>query len=559
MFRRVLITAALPYANGIPHLGHMKSTYLPADVLARFYRLKGVETLYICATDEHGTPIQLAAEEAGENVEEFVKKYHDLDKKIFKSLNIEFDIFYRTHSPENKELTHLFLESLRENGYIYKDDVKLHYCPNCQRYLPDRYIKGTCPKCGAQDQYSDYCEKCGTTFEFGEILDPKCALCGSTPIPKQSSHFIFKLSAFSDFLKSWLKNNREAQPQVVNYVLRWIEEGLKDWDITREKDYWGFELPYEDAEGKKVYVWFDAPIGYIASTMKWCKDHSDNWERWWKNPETKIIHHIGKDIVYHHYLFWPAMLKGTNLGFNLPSAIPTRGFLTLEKKKFSKSRGWYISVEDFIKRFPADYARFYLMLTSPLSLDDTDWSWNEFKDKINNDLVGVVGNFIHRVLTFIYRYFRGKIPEPSEYKEEDQKVKEFIKREIGKIEKLMETYRLKLALETIINLAREGNRYLNLKQPWKTVKSDIDDAKTTLFVSVQLVKTIAILLVPFIPSSAQRILDYLNINIEKYSWRYLTEIEVPPGHLIKKPEPVFQKITDKEIEEILKSMKTGNK
>ena len=553
MFKRVLITAALPYANGTPHLGHMKSTYLPADILARFYKLKGVKTLYVCATDEHGTPIQLAAEEAGEDAEEFVKKYHELGEKIFKSLNIEFDIFYRTHSPENKELTQMFLKSLRENDYIYEKTVELYYCPACHRYLPDRYVKGTCPKCGAEDQYSDYCEKCGTTFEVGEILEPKCAICGSTPILKKSLHFIFKLSAFSNFLEEWLKNNKELQPQVVNYVLKWIEEGLKDWDITREKDYWGFELPYEDAEGKKVYVWFDAPIGYIASTVKWCKDHGDDWEKWWKDSETKIIHHIGKDIIYHHYLFWPAMLKGTNLGFNLPSAIPTRGFLTLEKRKFSKSRQWYISVEDFLKYFPADYARFYLTLASPLSLADTDWSWSEFKEKINNDLVGTIGNFIHRVLTLIYRYFQGKVPEPSEYNKEEKRLINHIKREVERIEKLMETYRLKLALEAVINLAREGNKYLNLKEPWKAIKINEEDAKTTLYVAIQLVKIIAILLIPFIPESAKKILNYL--NIEGRYWDYLKKADISPNHLIKKPDPVFRKVSDREIEDVTRLLK----
>ncbi len=549
-FKRVLITAALIYANGEPHLGHMKSTYLPADILARYYKAKGVETLYVCATDEHGTPIQVEAEKAGMDPENFVLKYHELDKKLFRALDIEFDVFHRTHSPENEELTHMFLKALRENGYIYKKTVKQYYCENCKRYLPDRYVRGECPVCGAKDQYSDYCDSCGKTFEPGDLKNPRCTICGSMPVLKESEHFIFKLSAFADFLKEWIQNNEEFQPQVTNYVLNWIEEGLKDWDITREEDYWGFDMPFDDAitesgKRKKVYVWFDAPIGYIAATVKWCKDHNDNWERWWKDPETKIIHHIGKDIVYHHYLFWPAMLYGTKMNFNLPSAIPTRGFLTLHKKKFSKSRGIYIGVEEFLESFPADYARFYLTLITPYSIEDTDWNWEEFRDKINSELVDNLGNFIHRVLMLIYRYFDGKVPEPGEFNNLDKELLEKIKSSPQEIGSLMERYELKAALEKILDLARDGNRYLNAKEPWKLIKKDKRSAGTVLFVAVHLVKCLGILLWPFIPRSATRILELL--NIERGKWDDAGKIDIKPGHVIREPVPLFKKVSDEQI------------
>ena len=382
--KKVLVTAALPYANGELHIGHLKSTYLPADIFARYRRLKGDDVVFVSGSDQHGTPIEIGARREGVPVEEYVEHWMREHLRDFESMRIEFDMFYKTHSPENEELTKHFLEKLRDNGYLYKLRVQQLYCPKDGMYLADRYVRGTCPKCGAPDQYGDSCEVCGSTYEPWELRDPRCALCGTRPVLREEEHYVFRLSAFRERLKKWITGNRRFQKSVVNYLLDWLED-LRDWDITRE-NYWGIEMPFEDARGKYVYVWFDAPIGYVSATVKWAERAGRSWEEFWKDPSAEIVHFIGKDIVYHHYLFWPAMLMGVDEGFNLPSAIPVRGFLLLEGKKFSKSRKWYISIREAVRVFDPDYIRFYLTVLTPYTLEDTNFKLDEFKQVVNSGL-----------------------------------------------------------------------------------------------------------------------------------------------------------------------------
>ena len=399
----VIITSALPYSNGDLHLGHLASTYLPADIFARFMRMAGKNVVFACGGDDYGTPILIKAEKEGISPEEYVERWHRRHKEDFEKVGISFDIYYQTHSQENRELAQHFFRKIHEKGYIYKKEIKQFYCPNCKRFLPDRYIIGSCPYCGAENQYGDGCEVCGRTYEPTQLINPKCAVCGSSPVIKKTMHYFFKLSAFSEKLKEWLESNKNLQEDVKNYVLKWIEEGLKDWDITRDIE-WGVPIPLEEAKGKVLYGWFENHLGYISFVLKYCKERGIDGTEFWNS--STIYHFIGKDIVYHHYLFMPAerMAEGT---FKLPDYLPTRGHLLLEGKKFSKSRGWYISIRDFVNVFPADYLRYYMASIVPYSQKDVNFSLKTFQEKINNELVAAVGNFIHRVLKFLWEKFDG--------------------------------------------------------------------------------------------------------------------------------------------------------
>ncbi len=545
--KRILITAALPYANGELHIGHLKSTYLPADIYTRYHKLKGNDAVFVCGSDQHGTPIEIAAREAGVDIEKYIDYWMKDHVEDFKRMNIEFDIFYKTHSPENAENTKHFLIKLRENGYLYKKKVLQLYCPNDKMYLADRYVKGECPFCGAPDQYGDHCEVCGSTYEAWQLKNPKCAICGSEPEVREEEHYLFKLSAFAEKLREWIENNERFQKSVVNYLLNWLKK-LRDWDITRE-NYWGIEMPFEDAAGKYVYVWFDAPIGYISATVKWAKEKGKNWEDYWKNPECEIIHFIGKDIIYHHYLFWPAMLMGVDENFNLPSAIPTRGFLLLEGKKFSKSRKWYISIKKAVEMFEPDYLRFYLTLLTPHSLEDTDFKLDDFRNIVNSGLSDTIGNFVHRVLTFTVRFFNSEIPEPGNFTSLDESICEKMKKAPKIVGELIEDFKLKAGLEEIIGLAREANKYLNLKEPWKRVKDNRVDAATTIYISANIAASLSVLLYPYTPKIAERIRRTLNLS-KQLSWDAAGTFILSPGHKIGKVEIVAPRIPEELVDKL---------
>lgn len=527
---KIIVTAALPYSNGELHLGHIASTYLPADIFVRYCRLKEKEVIFVCGGDDYGTPILVKAEEEGKTPEEYIEYWHEDHKRDFSNLGISFDIYYQTHSPENIELTQHFFRVLWERDFIFKKGIKQLYCKNCNKFLPDRYVRGKCPFCGAEDQYGDLCEKCGRTYEPSQVKDPKCAICGTKPTIKETIHYFFKLSALSDELKKWLVKNENLQQEVKNYVLNWIEEGLKDWDITRDIT-WGVPIPLEEAEGKVLYGWFDNHLGYISFTLKLLKERGIDGKEFWNS--STIYHFIGKDIVYHHYLFLPAMRIAEG-SFKLPDFIPVRGHLLLEGKKLSKSRGWYISLKDFLKNFPADYLRFYLASITTYSQADINFDWNEFKAKINNELVANIGNFVHRTLTFIYKNFDGRIPKPEgEYKEFEEKLKE-VSRIVGeKIEK----NELDRALKEILNFSSFCNQFFQKKEPWRTKD------KTCLFLCANAVRSLAILLEPFIPHFSKELWDLLNLkNLEKESWDSASKLLIKPGHEIKRPRILLEKV-----------------
>jgi len=548
----VVVTSALPYANGEIHLGHIASTYLPADIFTRFLRLSGREVYHICATDDFGTPILIKAERENKSPDEYVAIWNKRDHDDFSSLGISFDFFYKTSSKENIEFVQYVFKNLLENGYIYDQNVIQFYCTYDDKFLPDRYVIGKCPYCGAENQYSDLCEKCGRVPE--QILDPKCAICCRPPIKKESKHYFFRLSSFGQQLKEWLSTNKHLQPEVKNYVINWINEGLQDWDITRDLS-WGVPIPLDEAKGKVFYGWFDNHLCYISTLVKYVEEEGKvgrgDGKKFWNDSE--IYHFIGKDIVYHHYLFLPAMRLGIKEEYKLPDYLPTRGHLMLQNQKISKSRNWYIGLREFTSAFNPDYLRFYIASVVGYSQDDLNFDWDAFFEKINNELIANVGNFVNRALSFTHKAFGGKVPAPlSATAAGGGEIDGIFEKEL--VAAVDETGRLLLcneidkALRRILRYSTYMNQYFQANAPWVNKKT----ADTTLFVSVNAVRSLSILLEPFIPLSAEKIWAQLKLpgSVHKQAWESAKDIKaVIPGHELGEVEPIFRKIEAKEIEQ----------
>ncbi len=533
---KIVITSALPYANGEIHLGHIASTYLPADIFARYCRMKGYDTVFSCATDDFGTPILIKAESEGKSAKEYVAYWHARDYEDFNALGISFDIFDQTSSEENIEFVKYVFKRLYENNYIYEKEVIQFYCEYDKKFLPDRYVIGRCPYCNADEQYSDLCEQCGRVPE--KIVEPRCAICKNRPVSKSSKHYFFKLSSFSSRLKEWIINNNNLQEDVKNYALKWIEDGLQDWDITRDIS-WGVPIPYR--EEQVLYGWFDNHLCYISSTLKYLKEKGIDGKKFWN--DAKIYHFIGKDIVYHHYLFLPAMRMGIDEEYKLPDFIPTRGHLMLENKKISKSRNWYISLRDFLRLYPADYLRFYMASITPYSQEDLNFDWYDFASKINNELIDNIGNFVNRVLSFTNKRFDSRVPEPREFDDLDNSIIENMK-SIGEgVGSLIFKNEIDKGLKRILAFSNTLNQYFQAKMPW----SDQSKAKNCLYISVNSVRVLAILLAPYIPFSSQRIWEQLGLEglVSRERWDAISLLAIEPDHKIGRAEPLFKKI-DKE-------------
>ena len=551
--KRTIVTSALPYANGDIHMGHVCSTYIPADVYTRFLRISGETVVYVCGADEHGTPIEMSARERGVDPAAHAKFYRERQLNDLRSMGIEFDNYNRTDSEGNRVLTEDFLLKMRENGYVESREVESYYCETDEKFLPDRFVIGTCPYCGAEDQYSDGCEACQRALEPGEIQDPKCAICGRPPVTRKATHFFFKLSEFSERLKDWLSNKPEDMfpPQVVNHVLGWIRGGLKDWDITRQ-DYWGFRLPYPDAtDDQYAYVWVDAPICYFSSFTEWARRKGGHREDWLKDPDTGLVHFIGKDIVQHHLIFWPAMLMAVGQ-YVLPSKYVVNGYLSLDGKKMSKSRGWYIPVQRSVSRYPADYLRFYLSYKASNSTADSNFSWEEFQERVNRELADNIGNFIHRVFTFTYNNFDGQVPQPGELDERDQEFDAYRGEMIRSLTRHYRRCDLSKVVQGLVDAFVSANRYFNEKEPWKAVKTRPSDAGTTMFLCLEFVKKAAVLLYPLVPELAERVWFHLG---EEGTIRESKPLapdvnkNVTPGDEIPEPVPLVEKIEDERIDE----------
>ena len=539
--KRAIITSALPYANGEIHLGHVASTYLPADITTRFLKLSGVEAYYFCASDDFGTPILIQAEKENKTPEEYVKVWNKRDYEDFTAFGIGFDFFYRTSSPENVEFVQEVFKKLQSNGHIYEKEIIQFYCTVDKKFLPDRYVLGRCPYCKAEDQYSDLCEKCGRVPE--EIEDPKCSICKNPPTKEKTRHYFFKLTNFVNELNQWLEADSHLQKDVKKYVQNWIKEGLVDWDITRDMN-WGVPIPLESAKGQVFYGWFDNHLAYISTAMKFLNDKGINGKDFWNSAD--IYHFIGKDIVYHHYLFLPAMRIGIQNEFKLPDYIPTRGHLMLQSKKISKSRNWYIGLKDFVAIYPADYLRFYLALITPYSQDDLNFDWEEFASRINSELIGNVGNFVNRALGFTQKTLSGVVPNTNEFDPSDKEAQDKINNFSSELTGLMEDNSLDKALKKIIEFSAHFNQYFQKKEPWKGG----DGSNNCVFISVNAVKSLAISLCPFLPESSQRIWEQLGMsgNVSEQSWNSISKIEIKEGHKIGPASPLFKKVEASDIE-----------
>lgn len=540
--KKAIITSALPYANGEIHLGHIASTYLPADVTARFLKQNGVETYYVCASDDFGTPILIQSEKEGITPKEYVSHWNRRDLDDFNALNIEFDYFSSTSADANVKFAQDVFMRLYEAGLIYNSNVIQFYCRRDRKFLPDRYVKGACPYCGAKEQYSDLCEACGRVPE--EIVDPHCSICGDTPVKRSSEHYFFKLSTLSNEISSWLDGNPNLQEDVTKYVKNWIRSGLVDWDITRDIP-WGVRVPVEEAGSKVLYGWFDNHLSYISATVEFLGKRGIDAQGFWNSAD--VYHFIGKDIAYHHYLFLPAMRLSLDSEFKPPEYIPTRGHLTLESKKISKSRNWYIGLREFLKAYPADYLRFYLASITPYSQDDINFDWDDFAARVNSELIGNTGNFVNRALGFVKKNYDGCVPDPGPPGDLDQAARARIVALAEDVGSLMRRNHLDRALKTILEFSAHFNQYFQHSEPWKGGAG----TTTCLHLSVNAVRSVAIALYPFMPGSAGRIWRQLGMDgeITQASWDSMSTVSIAPGHAIGDPSPLFTKIDAAGIQE----------
>ena len=539
--KNTIITAALPYANSDLHLGGIASTYLPPDIFYRYLKLKGRRAVQVCASDDFGTPILIAAEKAGVKPGEYVAAWNRKFRDVLGRLGIVYDIFDRTSSPENVALVQRFFTKLNEKGYIYDSEVDQFYCENDAKFLPDRYVKGRCPYCGAEDQYSDGCENCGRTLQAGQILDPHCSLCGRPPVVRKSLHYFFRLSALSREVESWLRGNDALQADAKNYVLNWIKDGLQDWDITRDIS-WGVPIPLKEAAGKVLYGWFDNHLCYISAALKAAGKEGEAGRDYWN--ASAIYHFIGKDIVYHHYLFLPSMRIGEG-EYRLPDQIPTRGHLLLQGRKLSKSRRWVITVHDFLGLFPADYLRFYLTRIVPYSQSDADFSWDEFRDKINNELVASIGNFAYRALHFVKTKYGGVVPEPGKAGPDEEAVAAELALAVKETGGLIEAGNYDRALKRVLEFSARCNQYFQKKAPWE----GREDGPTAIYYSCNLAAGLETLLRPFLPFSAAELAAQLGFRDgENERWEEAGGLRVEPGRRLPEPKPLFRKVEEKELE-----------
>ena len=539
---KAIITSALPYANGEIHLGHVASTYLPADVTTRFLKQNGVEAYYVCASDDFGTPILIQSEKEKKTPAEYVAYWNKRDYEDFGALNIDFDFFYNTSSKENVEFVQSVFNKLNDAGHIYESEIIQFFCQNDDKFLPDRYVRGTCPYCKSEDQYSDLCEQCGRIPE--EIDNPKCSICNTVPVKKKTKHYFFKLTNFSDSLGKWLEQNDNLQKDIKKYVQNWIKTGLVDWDIARDIS-WGVPIPDNKERNQVFYGWFDNHLAYISTAIKFLNDRGIDGKKFWNSAD--IYHFIGKDIVYHHYLFLPAMRLGLNLEYKLPDFIPTRGHLTLESKKISKSRNWYIGLKEFLALYPADYLRYYLISINPYSQDDLNFDWEEFAIRINSELIGNLGNFVNRALGFTKKNFGGVIPKPAQYDDSDKEAEDKIRNLSLELGYLMKKNQLDRALKKTLDFTGHFNQYFQHKEPWKKGQSGTD---TCVYLSVNATRSLSVALSPFLPESSQKIWKQLGLDgkSSEQTWDSMSELKINAGHSLGDPFPLFAKIENKDIQ-----------
>jgi len=547
---KYLVTSALPYANGPIHFGHIAGAYLPADVFVRYLRLKQQDVVYICGTDEHGVAITINAEKQGLSPQALVDKYHTVIKKTFDRFNIEFDNFSRTSLPVHRAISQQFFTKLLEQGFIKKQRDRQYYCEKDAMFLPDRYIVGRCPGCGYEKARGDECPSCGTWLNALEILQPACSICGSMPEERETEHWFLQLQDLQPELEKWIDSRNHWKGNVLSFVRGMLKQGLHARPVTRDLS-WGVPVPLDEAEGKTLYVWFDAPIGYISSTIEWAQKQGkpESWKKYWQAEDCRLVHFIGKDNIPFHTIVFPAMLMGQKSGYVLPDNVPANEFYKLEGRKFSTSEGWYIDLDDFFSKYSSDSVRFAVISNVPENRD-TEFSWKDFQMRNNSALADSLGNFINRTLIFAGRYFDGRVPASDLLSEADEALMERRRLAPGEVGELVEGYHFRRAADAFIALSREGNRYFDEKAPWKSRKEDPADCATTIWVCLQLTLTLGQIARLFIPESAEKIFSMLGISelAAGLDWNAAGVHNLSEGHPLGKPEVLFRKIEDSEIE-----------
>ena len=543
-FKRTLVTCALPYANGPIHIGHLAGVYVPADIYVRYLRMRGEEVLYVCGSDEHGVPITIKARQQGCSPQDIVDRYHGIIKDSFEGLGIHFDIYGRTSSEVHAKNASGFFRKLYDDGKFITRESEQYYDPEAKTFLADRYIVGTCPRCGNEGAYGDQCEKCGSTLSPEELINPRSKLSGAAPIKKKTTHWYLPLQDYEAWLREWiLEGHQEWRSNVYGQVKSWLDGGLQPRAVTRDLD-WGVPVPVEGAEGKVLYVWFDAPIGYISNTQELLPD---SWEKWWKSPDTRLIHFIGKDNIVFHCIVFPAMLKAYGDGYILPDNVPANEFLNLEGDKISTSRGWAVWAHEYLRDFPGkeDVLRYVLTANAP-ETKDNDFSWKDFQQRNNSELVAIFGNFVNRAMVLTHKYFGGKVPACGPLEEIDKDVLAQIPLLKASMEKNLEGFKFREALKDAMGIARVGNKYISDTEPWKVAKTDLDRTATILNISLQICADLAIAFEPFTPFAAGRLRKMLGSPLD---WEILGRPQVlPAGHQLSEAELLFAKIEDDAIQ-----------
>ena len=563
-YKRVLVTSALPYANGPLHIGHLAGAYVPADIYVRYLRLKGKDVMFIGGSDEHGVPITIRAKKEGVTPKDVIDRFHYQMKDTFKGMGISYDIYGRTSSETHEKLASDFFRKLYDNGKFIQKTSEQYYDPEAKMFLADRYITGECPHCHNEKAYGDQCEKCGTSLSPTDLINPVSTVSGSKPIMKETTHWYLPLEQYQEWLEKWiLEGHKEWRPNVDGQCKSWLDMGLQPRAVSRDLD-WGIPVPVEGAEGKVLYVWFDAPIGYISNTKEFCDQHPErgSWETWWKDEDTRLIHFIGKDNIVFHCIVFPSMLKAEG-SYILPDNVPSNEFLNLEDDKISTSRNWAVWVHEYLEDFPgkADVMRYVLTANAP-ETKDNNFTWKDFQARNNNELVAIYGNFVNRALVLTQKYFDGVVPACGQLTDYDRDtLKEFadVKQSL---ENLLENFKFREAQKEAMNLARIGNKYLADTEPWKLAKTDMARVETILNIALQLVANLAIAFEPFLPFSSEKLRQM--IDVEGAQWDRLGAIDLlPAGHKLGKPELLFEKIEDDAIEaqiqKLLKSKEENEK
>ena len=543
-YKRTTVTAALPYANGGVHIGHLAGVYVPADIYVRYLRLKQHDVKFICGSDEHGVPITIRAKKEGITPQQVVDRYHSMIKKSFEDFGISFDIYSRTTSETHAKVASDFFKKLYDEGKLIEKTSQQYYDEEAKQFLADRYITGECPHCHNPHAYGDQCEKCGSDLDPTELINPKSAISGSEPILRETKNWYLPLDRYQDWLKEWiLEGHKEWRPNVYGQCKSWLDIDLQPRAMTRDLS-WGIPVPVEGAEGKVLYVWFDAPIGYISNTKELLPD---TWEKWWKDPETRLVHFIGKDNIVFHCIVFPVMLKAHG-DYILPDNVPANEFLNLENDKISTSQNWAIWLHEYLEEFPGkqDVLRYVLTANAP-ETKDNNFTWRDFQERNNSELVGVYGNFVNRALQLTKKYWKGVVPPCGTLQDIDVQTLHEFKDVKSRLESLLETYKFREALKEAMNLARIGNKYIADCEPWKVAKTDMARVETILNISLQLVANLAIAFEPFLPFSSARLRKL--INIDKFDWNSLGSTDLlQPGHQLAEPELLFEKIEDSAIE-----------